>query len=328
MKKLVLITLFALASVIVSADIKVSDVEVFSGYPWKEVVIGYTITGTDAYANFIRLTATDKSANRSYTTTNLTGAVISEGRHIMRWNAASECAQFSSTNVVFDVSVMSYGGVQLWENGPYWAECNIGAERSEEYGYYFSWCDTVGCVYERDAMDSNFDRCSIFNRVDGSCAGCSFDHGPVWSMGIEVLKSKGYIDEAGNLAVKYDAASLYLGVPWRMPTEVEWEELFQKCAIIDTTRNGVRGILVRGKDVYASNSIFLPAAGHAYVWRTLSLEDVGTYGCYWSATIDSSDPRRAMCARFRPGSVVDCSVFDIDRFRAKSVRPVRGANKE
>ena len=28
------------------ADITVSDVKVFSGYPWKEVVVGYTITGT------------------------------------------------------------------------------------------------------------------------------------------------------------------------------------------------------------------------------------------------------------------------------------------
>ena len=36
------------------------------------------------------------------------------------------------------------GGVQLWENGPYWAECNVGATRPEEYGYYFWWGDTVG----------------------------------------------------------------------------------------------------------------------------------------------------------------------------------------
>ena len=36
------------------------------------------------------------------------------------------------------------GGVQLWENGPYWAECNVGATKPEEYGYYFWWGDTVG----------------------------------------------------------------------------------------------------------------------------------------------------------------------------------------
>ena len=36
------------------------------------------------------------------------------------------------------------GGVQLWENGPYWAECNVGAAKPEDYGYYFWWGDTVG----------------------------------------------------------------------------------------------------------------------------------------------------------------------------------------
>ncbi len=29
--------------------------------------------------------------------------------------------------------------VQLWEDGPYWATTNIGAEKPEEYGYYFWW---------------------------------------------------------------------------------------------------------------------------------------------------------------------------------------------
>ena len=38
----------------------------------------------------------------------------------------------------------SLGGVQLWENGPYWAECNVGALAPEESGYYFWWGDTVG----------------------------------------------------------------------------------------------------------------------------------------------------------------------------------------
>ena len=42
-------------------------------------------------------------------------------------------------------------GVQLWKNGPYWAECNVGATKPEEYGYYFWWCDTVGYRRENDA---------------------------------------------------------------------------------------------------------------------------------------------------------------------------------
>ena len=32
--------------------------------------------------------------------------------------------------------------VQLWEDGPYWADTNIGAEKPEDYGFYFWWGDT------------------------------------------------------------------------------------------------------------------------------------------------------------------------------------------
>ena len=46
------------------------------------------------------------------------------------------------------------GGVQLWEGGPYWAECNVGATRPEEYGNYFWWGDTVG--YKRNAADNGW----------------------------------------------------------------------------------------------------------------------------------------------------------------------------
>lgn len=71
MRNVVLLAIQAMLMLGARADIKVSDVEVFSGYPWTEVVVGYTITGTDANADIVRLTATDKSANKSYTAKEL-----------------------------------------------------------------------------------------------------------------------------------------------------------------------------------------------------------------------------------------------------------------
>ncbi len=43
------------------------------------------------------------------------------------------------TNASFVVTISEggLGGVQLWANGPYWAECNVGAGKPEEYGSYF-----------------------------------------------------------------------------------------------------------------------------------------------------------------------------------------------
>ena len=96
------------------ADIAVSDVKVFSGYPWKEVVIEYTVTGTLSVPSgtfvYLKLTAQDQAANKTYETTSfssaLKGAETTPGRHLLRWNAASEGVKFKSDNVVFTVSVM------------------------------------------------------------------------------------------------------------------------------------------------------------------------------------------------------------------------------
>ena len=46
MKKTFVI-LGVLCALLCRAEIQVSDVEVFSGYPWQEIAVGYTITGSD-----------------------------------------------------------------------------------------------------------------------------------------------------------------------------------------------------------------------------------------------------------------------------------------
>ena len=156
MKNIILaVGVFVVTNVL--ANVTVSDIQVFSGYPWREVVVGYTITGTDtemdADLDVIQLVATDKSANKTYTARSLTGAVLTEGRHVLRWDAASEGAKFSSPNVVFSVSIVR-PGTRLWADGPYWAECNVGATKPEECGYYFWWGDTVG--YKRNASNNGW----------------------------------------------------------------------------------------------------------------------------------------------------------------------------
>ena len=283
------------------AAIKVSDVEVFSGYPWKEVVVGYTITGTDNLADYIRLTATDKSANKSYTAKTLSGAKLTEGRHALRWNAAAEGVKLSSPNVVFTVSVIT-PGVQLWENGPCWAECNLGATKPEDYGYSFWWGDTVG--YKRVG--------SSWNAVDGSKKGFSFvsENCPTYGKDNAALKSLGYIDSTGNLVAKYDAATVYLGVPWRIPTLEEWEALKSNCMTTWMTSNGVPGRLVTGKGAYASKRIFLPSDADSIPDSNL-----------WSSTPDSDNSDWAWGNYFFSGNFYQGCYA---RYRGCPVRPVRG----
>lgn len=287
------------------ADITVSDVKVFSGHPWKEVVVGYTITGTTTEAAMIKLTATDKSANKTYTAQSPTGAVLTEGRHVLRWDAASEGAKFSSPNVVFSVLIVP-GGVQLWTDGPYWAEYNVGAARPEECGYYFRWGDTVG--FKRNASNSGW-----VSVADGSSFYFSIFSGNLtYEKNISQLKLAGCIDSTGNLVAAHDAATAHHGVLWRMPTAAEFSALICNCTFTGTVRNGVSGVLVSGKGKYASKSIFFPVTGfghESYIANADSM--IG----YWSSTPDSNDSRLSQV-------FVDSLVLSRNRTGGYPVRPV------
>jgi len=303
------------------AGITVSDVEVFSAYPWKEVVVGYTITGADAEADVVRLTATDKTADKSYTVetgaTALTGAKLSYGRHLLRWQAAADGVRFSSTNVVFTVSVVSGDAVQLWENGPYWAKCNVGAKKPEEFGYYFWWGDTIG--YQRNIADNGW-----ISVKDGS--GYSFDYEtdvcPTSGKAEWQLLAEGYVDLTDNLVSAHDAATAHLGVPWRMPRRAELEGLIANCDATWTTRGGVYGYLVTGRGPYASKSIFLPVAGCGYY---SGLWNVGCESSYWSSmTLPTSHPGRRWI--LKATHYDNSGTFHLDHdgsYYGNSVRPVR-----
>ena len=214
------------------------------------------------------------------------------------------------TNAMFEVKIES-GGVQLWENGPYWAECNVGAEAPEEYGYYFWWGDTVGYKRENNSWVAS----------DGSTSNFSFSSGntPTYGKSNSTLLSEGYIDSTGNLTAAHDAATAHLGSPWRMPTNAEFSALLSNCNTTWTTRNGVYGRLITGRGTYADKSIFLPAAGHGY---GSDLYNSGSLGLYWSSTPNSDTSYFARSLHFSSDSV---SRYDhLYRDFGQSVRAVRG----
>lgn len=181
-------------------------------------------------------------------------------------------------------------GVQLWEGGPYWAECNVGANSPEECGYYYWWGDVVG--YKR-VGDS-------WNAVGGSTSGFSFNTDNCQTVYYSSESNDGaryfllgkytrgtYYDQ--YLTADYDAATLVSCAPWRMPTKSEIEKLVANTSTSWTTRNGVYGRLVKGKGTYASNSIFVPAAGCG---SGKNLTENGSIGVYWSSTPDFTQTQR------------------------------------
>ena len=168
--------------------------------------------------------------------------------------------------------VVVHGKVQLWEGGPYWATTNIGAEKPEDYGYYFWWGDTVGYKWENEQWVAS----------DGSSRGFSFSEMNASTMGkdLATLQSEGWITEEGVLAPEHDAAHVKWGGGWRMPTEQELSDLTNRCDWTWMTLDDVNGYEVRGRGGYTSASIFLPASG-AGDWT--SLNNVGSYGAYFSS---------------------------------------------
>ena len=206
----------------------------------------------------------------------------------------------------------SHGKVQLWKDGPYWAETNIGAEKPEDYGYYFWWGDTVG--YKR-ASD-------YWVASDGSLRNFKFDekNTPTWGKDIDELKSEGWLTQNRVLARKHDAARVHWGWNWRMPTIQELGDLEEKCDWEWTTKNGVKGYVVRGRGKYASASIFLPCAGGCY---GTSLYDADSYGSYWSS-VPRSDNDLAWDLSF---SSSGHNTGSIHRYNGRPVRPVQGFTK-
>ena len=166
------------------------------------------------------------------------------------------------------------GKVQLWEGGPYWAETNIGAEKPEDSGSYFWWGDTVGYKWENDAWVAS----------DGSSINFSFinKNTPTADKTVGQLQGGGWITADGVLAPEHDAARVQWGGEWRMPTYQELSDLANssKCVWTWTTTNGVNGYVVRGRDAFAANSIFLPCAGSGL---ETSRYNSGSYGYYWSS---------------------------------------------
>ncbi len=200
--------------------------------------------------------------------------------------------------------------VQLWENGPYWAETNIGAENPWDPGYYFWWGDTVGYKYEN----------GVWMASDGSSSGFSFGEGnvPTGCKDNRTLRREGWITAGGVLAPNHDAAHVQWGGGWRMPTMQEIDELDSKCDWTWTTMNGVNGHVVRGRGDYFSSSIFLPAAGDGY---GTSRNHAGSDGYYWSS-VSYSDDQGSWCLYFFANTEYG---VDINyRSYGLSVRPVQG----
>ena len=86
-----------------------------------------------------------------------------------------------------------------------------------------------------------------------------------------------YTGTENPLAASADTAVQVWGGQWHMPTETQFEELFNECTWTWTTSGGTNGYKV----VKGNNSIFLPVTGY---WSNDSKYDAESKGYYWCST--------------------------------------------
>ena len=189
-------------------------------------------------------------------------------------------------------------------SGTLWATCNVGANSPEDYGDYFAWGETTGYNGGKTKFDWStykyYD--ATYQTVTKYCT----------------ISDYGVIDNKTGLEPEDDAATANWGSGWQMPSIDQIEELINSgyTTTTWTTQNGVNGRMIVSKS--NSKSIFLPAAGYRGGEGLLT---AGSYGYYWSRSLDTSDSRNGHSLYFNSSNIH--TNYYGGRICGRSVRPVR-----
>ena len=183
-------------------------------------------------------------------------------------------------------------------SGTKWASTNVGANSPEDFGYYFAWGETES---KSTYNWSTYKWCrGSSTTLTKYCTSSSY----------------GTVYYKTTLELSDDAAYVNWGTFWRMPTDVEIDELKDTSYTtwIWTTQNGVKGYKVTSKT--NGNSIFLPAAGTR---GDSDLINAGSNGFYWSSSLSTGGSNYAFYLTFNSDRV---RRLDNDRLYGHPVRPV------
>ena len=258
---------------------------------------GGTITGAGDYEQnaICNLTAI---ANEGYIFANWTenGEVVStDATYTFTVDAARTLvANFDLDHTYVDLGLPS---------GTLWATCNLGANLPEEYGDYFAWGETQ----PKDNFSwTNYQYCmGSFNTLTKYCNNPDIGY-------------NGFTDDLTTLEPSDDAATANWGDDWRMPTDEEWQELYQNTTVTWTTRNGVNGRLFTASN---GNSLFLPAAGYR---NESTPEATGIIGDYWTSSLDTDYPSGALSFFFNSSNYY---ISFCNRLYGRNVRAVRSGSQ-
>ena len=125
---------------------EVVNVKVEPVSPWGKAYVTFGInedfeTNDATVAIMAHLVASNRQTHVIYEHVFKMNSLARENNHVL-WDMKGSKRYFPMTELDFKVKLETW--VQLWADGPYWAECNVGAQTPEDAGYSFWWGDTVG----------------------------------------------------------------------------------------------------------------------------------------------------------------------------------------
>lgn len=168
-------------------------------------------------------------------------------------------------------------------SGTLWATKNIGANRPEEYGIYFTWGNRYGSSWE-------LDQTSDYPDTEGGALTESYQGGGI-----------------------YDPARASLDVGWKTPSKTNMQELIDNCSYVTTYINGIKCRKLTSN--INGKFILFPCTGYS---RSGSNNYLNKAGYLWTRDYHNSNNAYG-CALYDSGM----SVTSFIRDQAFPIRPVR-----
>lgn len=151
-------------------------------------------------------------------------------------------------------------------SGTMWATCNVGADKPEDDGLLFQFGRVDGYKY---GDETNKFRTNKQNLEDGSS-----------SEYIPVLPTGNKYEKGEVLKLEDDAAYVNMGGKWKMPTNEQYQEMFNNTIHVVIKDHGT---LFTSK--INNKQLFVPFAGY---WFDGNFRAIGTSGSIWSSRVNRS----------------------------------------
>lgn len=184
-----------------------------------------------------------------------------------------------------------------------WRGWNVGASKPEEAGNYYSWGETsFKEIYTWETYKFGEENNTLTRYVTNAPYGYN-----------------GFIDYRGTLSIDDDAATVNIGLRWRMPVYGEYVELLNHSDKKWTRYNGVYGIMMTS--TINGSMLFFPAGGYRSESGS-SPSGFGTIGQYWTSELNNVENTKASVLILQK-QVSDINMGSFaDRYFGLSVRAV------